>query len=376
MTRAATLTVHSYEVHLILDEPDEHTFRTATTISFTATTPSTYADLVADSIDAATLNGRQLDISRTWQGSRLQLADLSEANVLHVDGRFRYATTGRGLRTATDPDGTRYRYLLTYPTASPSVLCCFDEPTLRAKVNLRLSVPSGWTSLVNGTSALFAPYLLAGAAGPWARLASTRGYQIPIAVYTQGSRANERDRGRYIVDLLARSIAAHEAALGVPYPYEKIDAVFVRDLPSLALAAPGMILFADRVLDLIETRGEQYAVTVLAHEVAHSWFGGLVDWADAPWLVEACATYLARNAALDLVPGSRPWDATEPSAPDAGYGPDAERIRALEATIGKAIVLRGLHLLCQRFPHRNATPDDLAACWSELSGHDLTNWPH
>ncbi|HJP73322.1 MAG TPA: M1 family aminopeptidase [Pseudonocardiaceae bacterium] len=365
--------MHSYDIELLLDEPRSEVFRSRSTIRFSCARPSAYADLAASAVESAVLNGRPLDIAQAWDGARLRLTGLEAVNKLEVEGVFGFAVSGRGLRRASDPDGTGYVYGIHYPDAASRVFCCFDDPKLRARIDLRISAPTGWTSLTNGTAARLAPYLVAGAAGPWARLHQrTASAEVPLAVYAQRARSGEQDLGRRIAELLAESIAWCEQALGVPYPYEKCDAVFVRDLPPLALSTPGLILFADRAFDRLETR--QYAVTVLCHEVAHSWLGGLVDCAGHPWLVEAAATYLARTAVLDLVPGARPWDMDDPPAPDAGYAEDAELIRSVEDTIGREPVLRGLGEYCRRFAGGNAGPVELAAFWSELGGRDVTDW--
>lgn len=369
------LVVHSYDIELLLDEPRAEFFRSRTTIRFSCGQSSTHADLAASSVESALLNGRPLDIAQSWDGARLRLAGLEPVNLLEVEGIFPYAVSGRGLRRATDPDGTGYVYGIHYPDAASRVFCCFDEPRLRARIGLRLSVPAGWTALTNGTTSPFAPYLVAGAAGPWARLHQrSASAGVPLAVYAQQVRSAERDRGAWIAELLAASIAWCEQALNVPYPYEKCDVVFVRDLPPLALSTPGLVLFADRVFDLLATRDRQYAVTVLCHEIAHSWLGGLVDCADDPWLVEAGATYLARTAVLDLIPAALPWDEADPPPPDAGYAADAELIRTVEHTIGRENVLRGLGEFCRRFAGGNAGPVELGACWSEIGGRDVTDW--
>jgi aminopeptidase N len=358
----AELAVESYDITLDLDDSD--CFRSRTVVRFSSDQPAAVADLAARSVESITLNGRRLAAAEVWDGTRLTLTGLDAVNVLEVDGLFPYAVEERGLRRAHDPDGTTYLYALNFPAAAPRVFCCFDDPGLRAKVTLTLSVPDGWTCVTNGTTRPLAPYVVAGAAGPWVRLHEA----ARSSVYAQRSRAGER--GGEIAGVMAQAIAWYEDRLGVPYPYEKLDAVFVRDLPPLAFSAPGLILFNDKVFDRIAARGPQYAATVISHEVAHAWIGGLVD-CDAQWLVEACATYLSRTAVVDLMPGSQPW--TVESAPDAAYAPDAERIRDLEQTIGRTNILRGLGEFCRRFAHGNAGPAELAACWSELGGPERSH---
>lgn len=368
--RAATLVVESYDIELTLDARD---FRSRTTVRFSCDRQATFADLAAKVVESVTLNGYPLSITEAWDGSRLALHGLGPDNVLEVDAVFPYATEGRGLRRAVDPDGTPYVYGMNYPDASSRVFCCFDDPALRAKTDVTMATPPGWTCLANGTGAPIAPYLVVGAVGPWAELHRWGHADAPLAVYAQRSRSGHADQGREISRLMAGSIAIYERALGVPYPYEKCEAVFVRGLPSLAFSAPGLILFSDTVFDRIETLGPHYAALVVSHEVAHAWIGGLVD-CHAPWLAEACSTYLARNALAELMPGSRPWEPADPPPPDAAYTPDAELIKSLEKRIGRAGVAHGLGLFCRRFHHGIAGRAELAACWSETSGHDLTGW--
>lgn len=374
--RSSTLIVNSYAVELMLDPLLANAFRCRTTIRFSSDNATARADLRSSVVESATLNGLPLDISQVWDGSTLRLTGLGSANVLEVEGLFPYSVDDRGVRRATDQDGTVYVYNVNSPAATSRAFCCFDDHDLRARVDLRVSVPAGWTALVSDTSSPLAPYLAVFAAGPWSRLyqgsLSCAGVLVPLAVYAQRSRAGGLDRARHIADLVARSVAFYEHLLGVPYPYQKCDAVFVRDLPQLALSVPGLIVFADAVFDPAETAGYQYDLTVISHEIAHAWIGCLVDSGVDSWLIEACATYLARTAVHSLISGSQPWD--DPDAPDAYYAPDADLIRDVEGAIGRDNVLRGLGLFCRRFAHRNAGRAELTACWSEVSGIDVTGW--
>jgi aminopeptidase N len=212
-------------------------------------------------------------------------------------------------------------------------------------------------------------------AGPWRKLADTTALSgnLPIAVYARQARASEYRQGGEIARLVKRSIGCLERELGLSYPYEKCDAVFVPEFPSLASSVPGVVMFHDKVFDLAASREPRYAATVISHEVAHAWIGSLVD-CDEAWVVEALTTYLSRTIVDEWDPGYRPWSARTAPMPDAAYERDAELIRKLETKIGRPAVLRGLRIFLHQYSHRISGLAELAHCWSQASGQDLVGW--
>ncbi|HLS33443.1 MAG TPA: aminopeptidase N, partial [Brevibacterium sp.] len=86
--RAGALSVHSYDVTLVLDGRGE-TFRSVTTVSFTsATGDGTFIDAICEGVDRLVLNGEELETERFVRNGRILLPHLAENNVLTVDGRF------------------------------------------------------------------------------------------------------------------------------------------------------------------------------------------------------------------------------------------------------------------------------------------------
>jgi hypothetical protein len=97
--------------------------------------------------------------------------------------------------------------------------------------------------------------------------------------------------------------------LGVPSPYGKCDIVFVPELGPLAACLPGVITASETLLQRLADPGDEHTAMVLAHEVAHFWFGCLVEgrWWDDLWLAEALATYLSYVALGEALGLSSPW---------------------------------------------------------------------
>ena len=117
-----------------------------TTIRFRSAEPgaATFADLIAPSVTAVSLNGRDLDPGAVFDGSRIPLEDLAAENELVVDAQCAYSRTGEGMHRFVDPeDGEVYLYTQYEPADSRRVFANFEQPDLKAPVPLRGAGPRG-----------------------------------------------------------------------------------------------------------------------------------------------------------------------------------------------------------------------------------------
>ena len=114
--RAALVTVDRYRVDLDLTDgagaPGEQTFRSVTTVEFDALPGAdTYIDLAAASVQRATLNGIELDVSGYDESTGIALRGLQQRNTVVVDALCSYSNTGEGLHRFVDPvDDEVYLY--------------------------------------------------------------------------------------------------------------------------------------------------------------------------------------------------------------------------------------------------------------------------
>ena len=111
-----------------------------TTIRFRCDEPgaASFADLIAPSVTAVSLNGRDLDPGEVFDGSRIPLEDLAAENELVVDAQCAYSRTGEGMHRFVDPeDGEVYLYTQYEPADSRRVFANFEQPDLKAPVPLR-----------------------------------------------------------------------------------------------------------------------------------------------------------------------------------------------------------------------------------------------
>lgn len=428
--RAALVDVESYAVFLDL-AADPDSVRSRTEIRFLSRQPgaSTFADLSvpASAVSRVIFNGAALDPITALSDGRLQLPGMAERNVLAVEAEIGYSRDGRGLSRFSDPaDGAAYVLCNCFPAAASSVFCCFDQPDLRADITLEVTAPPGWNCAASGTVAarpaggaagvwrfaavpVMKPYELTLCAGPYVTVAEEDhrggGGPVQVSVRCRGTLAGSGGLAR-IAGVVRQSLAFYQRLLGVPCPYDKDDVVFAPELGPAAMQLPGVTVVSEDLLQRAADPADEFVPLVLAHEVAHLWFGCLVEgrWWDDLWLAEALATYLSYLACdevlgldwpwaefgmqgqsgayrADSLPGTQPVSSPVDSAADAltrpaaiTYSKGASVIRQLAALIGDDALLAGLRDYLTRYGGATATLADLVGCWSAASGRDLSGW--
>ncbi|MGF1454408.1 MAG: M1 family metallopeptidase [Alphaproteobacteria bacterium] len=220
----------------------------------------------------------------------------------------------------------------------------FDEPGLKAPFTVSLRIPDGYEAIANTPERtrgpvedglvriFFAPtrplstFLLSLAVGPFDRVdhpalpaTQIRDREIPLRGFARKGRGQDL---KLVLDITRDFVEIFEEALGIPYPYKKLDIVAAPQWPSGATELAGAITYREqRILvgDDPAPGVRRALLSVHAHELAHMWFGNLVTppWWDDLWLKEGFATW---GTPLVL----EQWE------PDGGHGLDATA-RALGA---------------------------------------------
>ncbi|MGI5215616.1 aminopeptidase N [Plantactinospora sp. CA-290183] len=422
--RAALLTVESYDIALDLTGGADR-FRSTTTVRFRSAIPGagTFVEVSPVRLLGVRLNGVALDPA-ALDGNRLPLPGLLAGNTLTVEAEMAYSNTGEGLHRFVDPaDGDTYLYAQSFLDNAQRIFACFDQPDLKAPVTLAVTAPPGWTVAGNGSLAetpapgvwRFAPtpplatYLVTLIAGPYHVLRAEHD-GIPLGLYCRRSLAGHLDRDAEEILTVTRQCfdRLHEL-FDVRYPFGKYDQAFVPEFNAGAMENPGLVTFRDDLVyrSAVTDSERELRATVVAHELAHMWFGDLVTmrWWDDLWLNESFAEYLGTRVTAEATRFDRAWTtfglrrkawgyaadqrpSTHPVAPtevaDAAqallnfdgisYAKGASVLRQLVAWLGDEVFRAGLRDYFTAHRFGNATLADLLAALSASSGRDLTDW--
>lgn len=205
---------------------------------------------------------------------------------------------------------------------------CFDEPTHKAVFKVHLVIPNGKTAISNTLPEIikeheagfkivsFAPtpkmstYLLAFIVGDFEWIEKKTKSGVLVRVMTV---PGKKHQAKFSLDVTVRCLEFYEKYFDIPYPLNTLDMVAIPDFSSLAMENWGAITFREigLLLDVNQTStgGKELIVEVIAHELAHQWFGNLVtmEWWTHLWLNEGFASYISYVAVEALFPEFDIW---------------------------------------------------------------------
>ncbi len=206
---------------------------------------------------------------------------------------------------------------------------CFDEPAHKAVFHVSLVVPKGKSAISNTLPisikehssgyeiVRFSPtpkmstYLLAFIVGDFEYLEKKSSRGVIVRVYTVPSKKHQ---AKFALDVTVKVLEFYEEYFAIPYPLKTLDMIAIPDFSSLAMENWGAITFREVGLLVDEkntsTGSKELIVEVIAHELAHQWFGNLVtmEWWTHLWLNEGFASYIPYLVVEELFPKWNIWE--------------------------------------------------------------------
>jgi aminopeptidase N len=421
--RASRISDVAYRIDL--DLTSRETFGCRTTVTFALADPraTTFLELTDASDLRLTVNDSPVD-TPAYDGHRITLHDLEPRNEVVVEARIPYVNDGDGMHAFTDPaDDETYVSALLGMDIAQKVFACFDQPDLKATMSLTVTAPTEWTVVANGretrrdgdvrtfsTTPPISTYLFVVCAGPWhSRTWDHAG--LPFGWHIRRSLAAELDRDfedlRHVTEA---SFDFYTEAFDEPYPFDSYDQVMQPGHNWGALETAGCVTFRDEYVPRNEPDAGALVdrATVIAHEMAHMWFGDLVTmkWWQDTWLNESFADFMGYHVAHEIgVVGSWPdfslnrkpsgyaADArrsTHPVAEDAEhlvdvdtafnnfdmitYAKGASVLRQLVTWLGWDTFVAGTNVYLTRHRFANAELSDYLAALDSVTDRDVRSW--
>ena len=301
---------------------------------------------------------------------------------------------------------------------------CWDEPAQKASFQVTLVIPSPLTAVSNtpvveeseagggfktlrfAETPVMSTYLLAFVVGDLVAIEAQANDTTRVAIWTT---PGKEEQGRFALDTSVRLLSFFNDYFGIPYPLEKLDHIALPDFAAGAMENWGAITYRETALlvDPVNSSAgtRQRVAEVVAHEMAHMWFGDLVtmQWWDDLWLNESFASWMGTKAVDWLQPEWEMWtqfvnddtnralslDGLKNSHPieqevkdpaqvselfDAiSYSKGASIIRMLEQFLGPETFRKGINRYLTAHQYGNALTQDLWSALEEASGQPVTS---
>jgi len=332
---------------------------------------------------------------------------------LKINFKANYSTDAMGLYKITY-QGNNYLSTQFEALYARRAFPIFDEPSVKIPYQLTLTVPKAMKVATNtpvikqqtagdNKTVYFKKtppmpsYLIALIVGDYDKTPIS-GLSVPGFVYSPKDTGGETG---FAIKHTPKILKTLEDYFGIDYPYEKLDFVAVPDYAFGAMENAGLITYRTELLlvgDKATANQAQATLNVIAHEIAHMWFGDLVTmkWWDDLWLNEAFATWMAQKVLAQQYPqhqsnlnlpqngaftedglaATKPIRKTVKTEQDINdglilnYSKGHAILNMIEQTIGEGEFQKAIQGYMKKHSWKNTVADDL---WQAFEEHSTFN---
>ncbi|XP_028286018.1 aminopeptidase N-like [Parambassis ranga] len=384
-------------------------------------------------------------ITASWLQPQTQYLVLQLSGALSVGLKYQLYTEFTGeladdlagfYRSEYEEDGVRKIVATSqmHPTHARKTFPCFDEPAMKAVFHMTVIHPPGTVALSNGmetdvanisvggvsvTQTRFQPtkkmstYLLAIVVSDYTHLTATQDDTL-IRVWAR-RKAIEQGQGDYALNVTGPVLDFLQGYYNISYPLSKSDQIALPDFYFGAMENWGLVTYRETKLlydPVTSSNGNrETTATIIAHELAHMWFGNLVTlrWWNEVWLNEGFASYVSylgadhaepkwnlkdlivlddvhRVFAVDALTSSHPLTSNEDSIvlPDQitqqfdviSYSKGAAVLRMLSDFLSESVFVQGLSSYLSHFAYANTDGKDLWRHLQEAVVDNKVSLPH
>lgn len=346
--------------------------------------------------------------------------EVGKTYVLHSQFTGELADDLAGFYRSEYKEGNETRIIATTQMQAPDArksFPCFDEPAMKATFNITLIHMPQFVALSNMPNISTAPmmidsvtwhvtrfektpkmstYLLAFIVCDFDKIERTEN-KVQIRIWAR-KKAIEEGQGAYALNITGPILSFYEKYYQLPYPLPKSDQIALPDFSAGAMENWGLITYRETAL-LYDSKvssigNKERLLIVIAHELAHQWFGNLVTlrWWNDLWLNEGFASYVEylgadqaepswnikdlivlndiyRVMGVDALASSHPLSSKEEEINTSAeiselfdsisYSKGAAVIRMLSEFLTEPVFVQGLRSYLRAFAYNNTIYDDL-----------------